>query len=215
MQMRSELAVSDLHPGGEWLKGRERHKRAPTQKAEALWCVSSCRSTEPGPVVLDPFFFGSGTTGPPSPSGSAAISFASSPATRPYIDARPQSVYARGQANARRPRRWCPCRARGRNAHKVRVPFATNRSMMGLVQAGRLRFFDARPAVFLRHGVRARMATVSVEDARPALHRMGARCSGPMPAMAGTIGTNATRGGAGPIYGFAHRPRVSLARVGA
>ena len=61
LQMRSDWLMP-VCGGGERLKDGEGHKAHPTQKPEALLYRVLLATTEPGDVVLDPFF-GTGTTG--------------------------------------------------------------------------------------------------------------------------------------------------------
>ena len=61
LQMRSDWTLP-LCTGGERLKGEDGQKVHPTQKPEALLYRVLLSSTNPGDVVLDPFF-GTGTTG--------------------------------------------------------------------------------------------------------------------------------------------------------
>jgi modification methylase len=61
LQMRSDWTLA-LCTGGERLKGESGDKLHPTQKPEALLHRVLLSSTQPGDVVLDPFF-GTGTTG--------------------------------------------------------------------------------------------------------------------------------------------------------
>ncbi|SIS59480.1 modification methylase [Roseivivax lentus] len=61
IQMRSDW-VLPICNGGERLKGADGQKAHPTQKPEALLHRVLVASTNPGDVVLDPFF-GTGTTG--------------------------------------------------------------------------------------------------------------------------------------------------------
>jgi modification methylase len=61
LQMRSDWFIP-LCTGGERLKNDEGQKAHPTQKPEALLYRTIMSSTNPGDVVLDPFF-GTGTTG--------------------------------------------------------------------------------------------------------------------------------------------------------
>jgi modification methylase len=59
--MRSDW-VLPICAGGERLKDAEGHKTHPTQKPEALLYRVLLACTQPGDIVLDPFF-GTGTTG--------------------------------------------------------------------------------------------------------------------------------------------------------
>ncbi|WP_269932152.1 site-specific DNA-methyltransferase [Aminobacter sp. HY435] len=61
VQMRSDW-LFPICTGGERLKDDDGNKLHPTQKPEALLARVMMASTQPGDVVLDPFF-GSGTTG--------------------------------------------------------------------------------------------------------------------------------------------------------
>jgi modification methylase len=61
LQMRSDWLLPICN-GGERLKDRDGRKAHPTQKPEALLHRVILASTQPGDLVLDPFF-GTGTTG--------------------------------------------------------------------------------------------------------------------------------------------------------
>ena len=61
LQMRSDWSLP-ICSGGERLKDEDGHKAHPTQKPEALLYRVLLACTQPGDVVLDPFF-GTGTTG--------------------------------------------------------------------------------------------------------------------------------------------------------
>ena len=61
VQMRSDWTLP-ICSGGERLKGKDGKKAHPTQKPEALLHRVLLSTTNPGDVVLDPFF-GTGTTG--------------------------------------------------------------------------------------------------------------------------------------------------------
>ena len=61
VQMRSDWTLP-ICAGGERLKDEAGHKTHPTQKPEALLYRVLLACTEPGDIVLDPFF-GTGTTG--------------------------------------------------------------------------------------------------------------------------------------------------------
>lgn len=61
VQMRSDWTLP-ICAGGERLKDDDGHKTHPTQKPEALLYRVLLACTEPGDIVLDPFF-GTGTTG--------------------------------------------------------------------------------------------------------------------------------------------------------
>ena len=70
LQMRSDWLLGMCN-GDERLKAEDGEKLHPTQKPEALLHRVLIASTNPGDIVLDPFF-GTGTTGV-RPSGSAGI----------------------------------------------------------------------------------------------------------------------------------------------
>ena len=61
LQMRSDWTLP-ICSGGERLKDDDGHKAHPTQKPEALLYRVMLACTQPGDIVLDPFF-GTGTTG--------------------------------------------------------------------------------------------------------------------------------------------------------
>jgi modification methylase len=61
-QMRSDWWITPLATGAERLKDENGHKAHSTQKPEALLYRVILAASNPGDVVLDPFF-GSGTTG--------------------------------------------------------------------------------------------------------------------------------------------------------
>jgi len=61
IQMRSDWTLP-ICSGGERLKDQDGHKAHPTQKPESLLYRIMLACTEPGDLVLDPFF-GTGTTG--------------------------------------------------------------------------------------------------------------------------------------------------------
>jgi len=61
LQMRSDWSLP-ICSGGERLKDDDGHKAHPTQKPEALLYRVLLACTQPGDIVLDPFF-GTGTTG--------------------------------------------------------------------------------------------------------------------------------------------------------
>ncbi len=62
VQMRSDWWTFPICSGGERLKDEDGRKAHPTQKPEALLHRVMIATTQPGDVVLDPFF-GTGTTG--------------------------------------------------------------------------------------------------------------------------------------------------------
>lgn len=62
VQMRSDWWTMPICSGGERLKGDDGKKSHPTQKPEALLHRIIVGTTNPGDVILDPFF-GTGTTG--------------------------------------------------------------------------------------------------------------------------------------------------------
>ena len=110
LQMRSDWFFP-LCTGEERLKDARRRKVHPTQKPEALLARIMLAASNPGDVVLDPFF-GTGTTGAVA-KNSAAISSASSarPCTpRPPARASPPSNRWRATPSRLR-RKSAPSRA--------------------------------------------------------------------------------------------------------
>jgi len=200
VQMRSDW-LFPICTGGERLKDENGDKVHPTQKPEALLARVILSSTEPGAVVLDPFF-GSGTTG--AVAKRLGRHFVGIERDQTYIDAATKRI-----ARVKPLDDQTVVPLQGKRA-EVRVPFATIVEM-GLVRPG-ASLFDARRRFAAR--VRAD-GTVSVEDAAGSIHRMGARVQGLDACNGWTFWHYEREGGLDPIDELRRIARVSLARVGA
>ncbi|MCG6113707.1 MAG: site-specific DNA-methyltransferase [Mesorhizobium sp.] len=200
VQMRSDW-LFPICTGGERLKDENGDKVHPTQKPEALLARVILSSTEPGAVVLDPFF-GSGTTG--AVAKRLGRHFVGIERDQTYIDAATKRIARVKPLDVQ-----TVVPLQGKRA-EVRVPFATIVEM-GLVRPG-ASLFDARRRFAAR--VRAD-GTVSVEDAAGSIHRMGARVQGLDACNGWTFWHYEREGGLDPIDELRRIARVSLARVGA
>lgn len=200
VQMRSDW-LFPICTGGERLKDENGDKVHPTQKPEALLARVILSSTEPGAVVLDPFF-GSGTTG--AVAKRLGRHFVGIERDQTYIDAATKRI-----ARVKPLDDQTVAPMQGKRA-EVRVPFATIVEM-GLVKPG-ASLFDARRRFAAR--VRAD-GTVCVEDAAGSIHRMGARVQGLDACNGWTFWHYERDGGLDPIDELRRIARVSLARVGA
>jgi len=200
VQMRSDW-LFPICTGGERLKDENGDKVHPTQKPEALLARVILSSTEPGAVVLDPFF-GSGTTG--AVAKRLGRHFVGVERDQTYIDAATKRI-----ARVKPLDGQTVIPLQGKRA-EPRVPFATIVEM-GLVKPG-ASLFDARRRFAAR--VRAD-GTVCVEDAAGSIHRMGARVQGLDACNGWTFWHYERDGGLDPIDELRRIARVSLARVGA
>ena len=159
-QMRSDWLIP-ICGGGERVKidGRKAH---PTQKPEALLHRVILAATDPGALVLDPFF-GSGTT------GAVAKRLG-----RDWIGIEREAAYAaiaRERIDAVGPAPNDPALlATPRNREAPRVPFGTVVER-GLLQAGEV-LFD------VRRKIKARVhadGSIAVSGVRGSIHQVGAR----------------------------------------
>ena len=200
VQMRSDW-LFPICTGGERLKDENGDKVHPTQKPEALLARVILSSTEPGAVVLDPFF-GSGTTG--AVAKRLGRHFVGVERDQTYIDAATKRI-----ARVKPLDGQTVIPLQGKRA-EPRVPFATIVEM-GLVKPG-APLFDARRRFAAT--VRAD-GTVSVSDAAGSIHRMGALVQGLDACNGWTFWHYERDGGLDPIDELRRIARVSLARVGA
>lgn len=200
VQMRSDW-LFPICTGGERLKDENGDKLHPTQKPEALLARVILSSTEPGAVVLDPFF-GSGTTG--AVAKRLGRHFVGIERDQTYIDAATKRI-----ARVKPLDGQTVVPLQGKRA-EPRVPFATIVEM-GLVKPG-APLFDARRRFAAT--VRAD-GTVSVSDAAGSIHRMGALVQGLDACNGWTFWHYERDGGLDPIDELRRIARVSLARVGA
>jgi modification methylase len=200
VQMRSDW-LFPICTGAERLKDDNGDKLHPTQKPEALLARVILSSTEPGAVVLDPFF-GSGTTG--AVAKRLGRHFVGIERDQTYIDAATKRI-----ARVKPLDGQTVIPLQGKRA-EPRVPFATIVEM-GLVKPG-APLFDARRRFAAT--VRAD-GTVSVSDAAGSIHRMGALVQGLDACNGWTFWHYERDGGLDPIDELRRIARVSLARVGA
>ncbi|MEZ0395310.1 MAG: DNA methyltransferase [Anaerolineales bacterium] len=137
-QMRSDWWLLPLATGPERLKDENGEKAHPTQKPEALLYRVLLAASNPGDVVLDPFF-GSGTTG-----------VVAKRLHRRWIGIEKEPRYiewARKRIEAVQPEPFAPTvfDVRGRSRTAPRVAFASLLEH-GLLQAGQTLFFMKDPA---------------------------------------------------------------------
>ena len=179
-QVRSDWLLP-LCTGGERLKGSDGRKLHPTQKPEALLSRVILAASEPGDVVLDPFF-GTGTTGAAAKRlrrrfvGLERDPFYAANATRRIAGVEPLPDEARRVAPTKRT--------------EPRVAFAAVVEA-GLIPPGtRLRDRAGRHSVTVRAD-----GTVSLGVIAGSIHKVGALAQG-LPACNGWTYWHVERGGA-------------------
>ena len=162
-QMRSDW-VLPICTGGERLKGADGAKAHPTQKPEALLHRVILGTTNPGDVVLDPFF-GTGTTGAVAKRlGRRWVGVEREASYRRLAEARIDAVEPCDPEaiEVTRPKRSEP-----------RVPFGA------LVERGWLAPGDELESLNGRHRVRVRAdGTLVGRDVRGSIHQVGAALEG-------------------------------------
>ncbi|MFT3989412.1 site-specific DNA-methyltransferase [Aestuariivirga sp.] len=163
LQMRSDWTLS-LCTGGERLKNDAGQKLHPTQKPEALLHRVLLSSTNPGDVVLDPFF-GTGTTG--AAAKQLGRVFVGIEQDETYAEAAMARIMATEQLPAEALKVTTPKRA------EPRIPFGTLLER-GLVKAGDT-LFDPAERVAAR--VRAD-GSIACRDASGSIHKIGAYVQG-------------------------------------
>ncbi len=163
VQMRSDW-VLPICAGKERLKRRDGKKLHPTQKPEALLHRVILASSNPGDVILDPFF-GTGTTG-----------VVAKRLSRDYIGIERDSVYA--EAARKRLAAISPIEARaleisaGKRAQK-RIPFGSIIEC-GLIEPGTY-LYDSTE----RHAARVRVdGSLSWRETTGSIHKLGAQVQG-------------------------------------
>ncbi len=173
LQMRSDWTLS-LCTGAERLKNADGDKLHPTQKPEALLHRVLLSTTNPGDVVLDPFF-GTGTT------GAAAKQLG-----RIFIGIEREENYAEPRSPASTRSRRCPPgaeshrkQARG-TAHSLRL---ADRARAGERGRHAVRPDDAH------RGARARGRLDRLQGCLGSIHKIGAHVQGAEAATAGPSGT--------------------------
>ena len=163
LQMRSDWLLPICN-GGERLKGEDGQKVHPTQKPESLLHRVILSSSEPGDVVLDPFF-GTGTTG-----------VVAKKLGRRWIGIERETDYIKA-AEARLKETMTGDAAsidfsRGKRA-EPRVPFGTLVER-GLLEPGATIYDPNR-----RHAARVRSdGSIACKDASGSIHKIGAHVQG-------------------------------------
>ena len=163
LQMRSDWLLPICN-GAERLKARDGRKAHPTQKPESLLHRVLLSSSEPGDVVLDPFF-GTGTTG-------AVAKMLG----RRWIGIEREEDYARiahERIDAVTPARRAALEVTRSRRAEPRVPFGS------LVERGMIKpgatLYDPRQ----RHAARVRAdGTLACADATGSIHKIGAHVQG-------------------------------------
>ena len=163
LQMRSDWTLS-LCTGAERLKNAEGDKLHPTQKPEALLHRVLLSTTNPGDVVLDPFF-GTGTTG--AAAKQLGRIFIGIEREEDYAEA----ALARIDATAQLPPEALKVTVSKRA--EPRIPFGSLIER-GLVKAGDT-LFD--PSTRIAARVRAD-GSIACKDASGSIHKIGAHVQG-------------------------------------
>jgi modification methylase len=195
LQMRSDWLLPICN-GGERLKDAAGAKTHPTQKPEALLHRVIVSSSNPGDVVLDPFF-GTGTT------GAVAKKLG-----RTWIGIERDPQYL--EAATRRIARVMPLDAevlevsRGKRGEK-RIPFGTIVER-GLLAPGTVLYDPAR-----RHAAKVRAdGTLVCADATGSIHKIGAHVQGLDACNGWTFWHFKTDGGLKPIDLLRQKVRAEL-----
>lgn len=163
VQMRSDWVIP-LCTGGERLKDADGAKAHPTQKPEALLHRVLLATTNPGDVVLDPFF-GTGTT------GAVARRLG-----RSFIGIEREESYRRlahERIEGLRPFAAQALEVTGSKRAEPRIPFGQ------VVERGMLRPGEFLVSLGNRHRARVRAdGTLIGDEARGSIHQVGAACEG-------------------------------------
>ncbi|GJD47698.1 hypothetical protein OPKNFCMD_0408 [Methylobacterium crusticola] len=169
LQMRSDWFIP-LCTGEERLKGADGRKVHPTQKPEALLARTILSASNPGDVVLDPFF-GTGTT------GAVAKRLG-----RHFIGIEREPVYAeaaRARIAAVEPLSTAALLTAPTRRAEPRVPFLT------LIEAGHVRAGETLTDERRRHKALVRPdGTLGIGPASGSIHKIGALVQG-LPACNG------------------------------
>lgn len=195
LQMRSDWLLP-ICSGGERLKNTDGKKAHPTQKPESLLNRVILAASEPGGVVLDPFF-GTGTT------GAAAKRLG-----RRWIGIERDEAYAKIAreriAEVTPLERECLAVSRSKRA-APRVPFGT------LVELGILtpgaKLYDPRA----KHAAKVRAdGTIACDGAQGSIHKIGAHVQGAMACNGWTFWHYETGGELKPIDELRDEARSQL-----
>ncbi|WP_279356454.1 site-specific DNA-methyltransferase [Methylobacterium indicum] len=179
VQMRSDWFIP-LCTGDERLKGEDGRKLHPTQKPEALLARTILSSSNPGDVVLDPFF-GTGTTGAVAKRlGRHFIGIEQEPA---------YAAAARERIAGIEPLSRAALLTAPTKRAEPRVPF------LSLLEAGHVRAGETLTDERRRHKALVRPdGTLGVGPASGSIHKIGALVQG-LPACNGWTFWHAERGG--------------------
>ncbi|GJD65077.1 site-specific DNA-methyltransferase [Methylobacterium frigidaeris] len=179
LQMRSDWFIP-LCTGDERLKGEDGRKLHPTQKPEALLARTILSSSNPGDVVLDPFF-GTGTTGAVAKRlGRHFIGIEQEPA---------YAAAARERIAGIEPLSRAALLTAPTKRAEPRVPF------LSLLEAGHVRAGETLTDERRRHKALVRPdGTLGVGPASGSIHKIGALVQG-LPACNGWTFWHAERGG--------------------
>ncbi|MEN3237500.1 MULTISPECIES: site-specific DNA-methyltransferase [Methylobacterium] len=179
VQMRSDWFIP-LCTGDERLKGDDGRKLHPTQKPEALLARTILSSSNPGDVVLDPFF-GTGTTGAVAKRlGRHFIGIEQEPA---------YAAAARARIAGIEPLSRAALLTAPTKRAEPRVPF------LSLLEAGHVRAGETLTDERRRHKALVRPdGTLGVGPASGSIHKIGALVQG-LPACNGWTFWHAERGG--------------------
>lgn len=200
VQMRSDW-LFPICTGAERLKDDNGDKLHPTQKPEALLARVILSSTEPGAVVLDPFF-GSGTTG--AVAKRLGRHFVGVEREQAYIDAATKRI-----AKVKPLSDEAVIPLQGKKS-EPRVPFSTVVEM-GLVKPGTT-LFDARRRFCAL--VRAD-GTIAVEGVAGSIHKIGATVQGLDACNGWTFWHYERDGGLDPIDELRRIARIGISKAGA
>jgi len=163
LQMRSDWLLP-ICTGGERLKGEDGSKAHPTQKPESLLHRVLLSTTNPGDIVLDPFF-GTGTTG--AVAKKLGRNFIGIERESNYIAAAKARLKATKSAKAE------DIQVTKSKKQEPRVPFGTIVER-GLLQPGTVLYDPAS-----RHAARVRAdGTLACKDATGSIHKIGAHVQG-------------------------------------
>jgi modification methylase len=198
VQMRSDWFIP-LCTGDERLKGADGQKVHPTQKPEALLARTILSATNPGDVILDPFF-GTGTT------GAVAKRLG-----RRFIGIEREAVYAdaaRARIAAVEPLSTAALLVAPTKRAEPRVAF------LSVIEAGHIRAGETLTDARGRHSAIVRPdGTLMVGPASGSIHKIGALVQG-LPACNGWDFWHATRAGK-PVVIDVFRGKMRAAMAGA
>ncbi|GJD95945.1 site-specific DNA-methyltransferase [Methylobacterium iners] len=198
VQMRSDWFIP-LCTGDERLKGADGQKVHPTQKPEALLARTILSATNPGDVILDPFF-GTGTT------GAVAKRLG-----RRFIGIERETVYAdaaRARIAAVEPLSTAALLVAPTKRAEPRVAF------LSVIEAGHIRAGETLTDARGRHSAIVRPdGTLMVGPASGSIHKIGALVQG-LPACNGWDFWHATRAGK-PVVIDVFRGKMRAAMAGA